>query len=267
MTKRHLKQVRNEIRGNSLTANLTSRIRSSLPLLLLLFGSALSFLLLVVFVSLRTGIPIYVFTADPLQTLDGNPFTGVVSNIGILIWCASASVCFFSFAILRNKEADGGFSTFFLFSGLLTCMLLFDDFFQFHEYLFPRFLNIDEKVTAGVYGVLTLLYLARFRKIIRTTEFVPLLLSLGFFGASVIIDRFPHNGSKWHFLYEDGTKLLGIVGWFGYYAGTSFRAVREWAHQVIPDLSPCIEKEIGMRPPVGIVRYLQYLRHHRSASL
>ena len=212
--------------------NFTTRIRSSLPLLLLLYGSTLSFLLLVLFVSLRTGVPIDKFTADPLRTLGGNPFTGVVSNIGILIWCASASVCFFSSAILRKRESDGGFSTFFLFSGLLTCMLLFDDFFLFHESVFPRFLKIDEKVPVAIYGMLTLLYLARFRKVILATEFVPLLMSFGFFGTSVIIDQFPHNLWNWHYLYEDGAKLLGIVGWFGYFTETSFRAVRESARHV-----------------------------------
>ena len=236
MTKRHLQQISNGTRRNSLREEFTTRIRSSLPLLLLLYGSTLSFLLLVVFVSIRTGIPIRIFMADPLQTLDGNPFTGVVSNIGILIWCASASVCFFTSAILRKRESDGGFSTFFLCSGLLTCMLLFDDFFQFHEYLFPRFLNIDEKMVVAIYGMLTFLYLVRFRNIIWTTEFVPLLMAFGFLGVSVIIDRFPHNVLKWHFLYEDGTKLLGIVSWFGYFTVTSFRAVREWARQANQDL-------------------------------
>jgi hypothetical protein len=116
---------------------------------------------------------------------------------------------------------------------------------MFHEYLFPRFLKIDEKVAVAIYGMLTLLYLVRFWKIIRAAGYVPLLMSFGFFGVHVIIDRFPHNVWKWHFLYEDGAKLMGIVGWFGYFAGTSFRAVREWARQVNPNMSRAIGERTG----------------------
>lgn len=206
-----------------------NRIRFPIPLLLL-YGATLSFLLLVLVVSLRTGIPIWKFTVDPAALMDANPFTGVVSNIGVLAWCASAAVCFFSFALLRERGSDREFPTFLLFSGLITCLLLFDDFFQFHEYVYPRLFRIREKLAFGMYGLLVLLYLARFRKTIRETEYLPLLVSFGCFGVSVLFDRFPHKREvallEWHYLYEDGAKLMGIVSWFAYFAGTAFRALR-----------------------------------------
>jgi hypothetical protein len=67
------------------------------------------------------------------------------------------------------------------------------------------------------YGLLLLAYLWRFRKIVLNSHFVLLVLASLFFGFSVVVDRLPQTLIPGHHLFEDGSKLLGIVSWFAYY--------------------------------------------------
>ncbi|MDZ7808031.1 MAG: hypothetical protein U5K71_13075 [Gracilimonas sp.] len=92
-------------------------------------------------------------TADPITTFDSHPFVGVVSNLGALLWCTAATVCIFSYLILRN-QLSGKKSSFLLWSGLLTAMLLFDDLFMFHDYLAIAHLNIEQKTVYSIYLIL-----------------------------------------------------------------------------------------------------------------
>ncbi len=64
-------------------------------------------------------------------------------------------------------------------------------------------------------------WMVTFKKCILKTEYLILLIALGFFGLSLFIDVFQHRiqsiiGNS-RILFEDGFKLLGIVGWFGYF--------------------------------------------------
>jgi len=61
---------------------------------------------------------------------------GVLSNLGIILWCAAASVCLFSAITLHQKKSDVG-AGFLYYSAFLSAYLLFDDFFQIHEEIFP----------------------------------------------------------------------------------------------------------------------------------
>ena len=98
------------------------------------FGYILIFFLLagVGAASILYDIPVYKFTADPTATLSAHPFTGLVSNIGIIFWCATVAICFFTFAIYRASNQDK-ISIFLLISAFLSLILLLDDLFLFHE--------------------------------------------------------------------------------------------------------------------------------------
>ena len=190
-------------------SKLYAQLRTLFPILVKLYTPIVILVLLVVFFSLKTGIPIGEFTKDPAVIVGTNPFIGVinpfigiVSNIGILFWCASASICFFSFAVLQKssseKRAEGSFRLFFLFSGFVTSILLLDDLFLFHEGIFPKlseeiFSNptISERVVYSGYAMMSSFYILRFRRTILKTEWGILLLAFLFFGASIIMDVFP----------------------------------------------------------------------------
>ncbi|MGE4492216.1 MAG: hypothetical protein AB7E65_07180 [Syntrophotalea sp.] len=176
-------------------------------------------------VSLHTGIPLAMFTRDPADITETSPFLGVVSNICILLWCATASICLFSHLGVK-KKGHKDLAMFLLVSGLFTGMLLLDDLFLLHERVLPGYLHWRQRYIYLGYMTITLGYLAGFRKIIFRTDHLLLVLALGFFFLSVAVDciaaRWGHLIPVYH-LFEDGFKLFGIVSWLGYFANTSLQ--------------------------------------------
>ncbi len=181
------------------------------PILLIVYAALLGLLILVFIISRQFDIPIARFTRDPAAIFNAHPFTGVISNIGILFWCSTSAVCFFVSA-LQFKKGNIAAGRFLLFSGLLTSALLFDDLFMFHEYVLPKLLHIPQYVTYLGYLVLVLIYFIKFRSEILRANYVILLIACIFFSLSILSDIFlPQRGLE--FLLEDGFKLFGIVTW------------------------------------------------------
>ena len=101
---------------------------------------------------------------------------------------------------------------------------MLDDLFLVHESLVPMYLNVGERAMFAGYGLMTLLYLARFRTTILKTDFLILFAAFGFFGLSLVIDRHLVSLQE-HHLFEDGFKLLGIVSWSSYYAAICIKLI------------------------------------------
>lgn len=194
-----------------------------LPIIIRLFISVITLFFICVLIVSQTNMDLDLLTRDPAASTGTNPLTGMVSNLGILLWCICASLCFFSFTLLKNKPFNREFSSFFLLSGCLTSILLLDDLFMLHEHIFPLNLNIPEKLVIFVYGIIVFLYLAKFRKLISKTDFIFLFLAFGFFGASIIIDLLVTN--MYLAIFEDWFKLLGIVNWLAYFTRVCFQQV------------------------------------------
>ena len=210
---------------------IVSQIKKLIKPLITLILPALLFLAVIVILCTQMDLPISFFTCDPASVAEIHPLTGMVSNIGILLWTSSAVVCLFCWALLRKNPDKKKFSTFLLFSGIMTTVLLLDDLFLLHEQIFPCDLGIPQKfVLLGYMGV-TLVGLVVFRKSILETEYLLFLLALGFFGLSVFVDVFDHEIDAliggWRYLFEDGSKFLGIVTWLGYFGQTCFIAMRD----------------------------------------
>ena len=150
-----------------------------------------------------------------------HPLTGVVSNVGILLWCATAAICLFSSSLLRQQGArpEAGFL---LWAGLMTTGLLLDDFFMFHEYLAPVHFHLNEKLVHASYFCVTAVYLLRHRHLILETNYRLLAAALVLFAGSMLVDV--ADGEGWWRLVEDGCKILGISSWLGYHAGRA----RHW---------------------------------------
>lgn len=169
-------------------------------------------------------IKIPVMTADPTATARLHPLTGIISNLGILLWCAAASTCAFAAMALRQNQHDS--RRFLLSSAMLTAYLMLDDLFLFHEHLAPRYLGLDERFIYAALGTVVGLYLTTFIRVILRTNFIHLLLAVGFLGASVVVDAILEPWlwriGQWEYFLEDGTKWLGIVSWCSYYVNTSF---------------------------------------------
>lgn len=188
----------------------------------LLFGLLFS----IVIISMHFDIPVGNFTRDPLAVLGGHHLIGVISNIGILFWSATAAICFFASKIYLDKTE---FSTFLLFSSLLTFLLLFDDLFQLHERI-DNYLHIHEYTAYIVYFILISIYFVKFSKIILSTEYMVLFIACCFLSLSVLADMLLSyfiTQRDIKFLIEDGLKLFGIVTWFIYFIRTSFIYIQQ----------------------------------------
>jgi hypothetical protein len=184
--------------------------------------------------SLQSGVSVREFLAGPISVANIHPFAGVVSNVGVLLWCASAAICLFSWSILRYGNSERGPSNFLGYSGLMTVVLLLDDLFLFHEVIFPHYLGIPEQITIIVYGSLVFYWVIAFKTFILETEYLILLTAFTFFGLSLLVDVFQYRIEPflgdWRILLEDSFKLLGIVGWCGYLSRCCFFEIRRIAH-------------------------------------
>ncbi len=181
-----------------------------------LYGPILLLLIVVAFVSARLGVSPGYFTRDPSALTGANPFWGAVSNVGILLWCACATLCFYVSWLARRSGATGEWTSFFLSAGILTTILLLDDLFLLHEVVFPGWLGIRERYVILTYGLAATYGVVRYRHIILATNYWILALAAGFFAVSLSVDYLTGHGEADLFLFEDGLKLLGIATWGAY---------------------------------------------------
>lgn len=173
-----------------------------------------------------TKIPFRMFTADPAASMSYHSFYGYISNVGILFWCAAATICFLSAAILHLRKDQLETVRFLGSFGALTTLLMFDDLFMFHESIGPWYFNLPEKATLVFYGVFAMYCLARFRQVILSNDVRFLLLAFVGFGASVGIDQISEKiYIPGEYLFEDGAKFIGIASWLVYFLNFSFNKI------------------------------------------
>lgn len=228
-----------------------NQTRRLLPVIVKLYTPIIILLLLILLVNNKTEIPIATFTKDSaviagsnglssLVDFKTNPFVGVVSNIGILLWCICASICFFGYAILQTKQnvelsQFRSLGALFRCFGTITSILLFDDLFLFHETIAPKLFNISQKTVYFCYALVVAWAIIKYRKTIIKTEWNLLFLAFVFFAISVIMDEFiewiypiklSENGLP--ALIEDGFKLLGIISWCAYFVKVCFLVIKNF---------------------------------------
>jgi hypothetical protein len=159
---------------------------------------------------------------DPTEFMDVPFYTGIMANLGILLWTATASVCLF-IALFLPQLVGKVWKDFFLVFGLLTSLLLLDDLLRIHDEILPVYFGIKGDVIGIGYFLLTLLCLLRFRALIFQYPYTFLMMALGLFAVSVAIDIAPpfikNRFSVADLLFfEDSAKLLGIANWLAYFA-------------------------------------------------
>ncbi len=207
--------------------------RASPRLLVAIYSPAFVLLTVLVGISFFYAIPIEAFTRDAAAIKKFHPFVGILSNLGILVWCAAASICFFTAFVLWQTHPRQP-AQFLFASGLLTLALLLDDLFLFHELLAQQFFSLSERSIYLVYGLVTLTYLYLFRRLILQTALTILGLAFFFFAVSIVIDEILFHWLQplraWVYLFEDGTKFLGLISWCGYFAHYAYHTLYATPH-------------------------------------
>lgn len=188
-----------------------------------------------------SSISVYELVADSNEIGGIAPYAGTVSNLGLLLLCCAASVCFFSsYLIDANNKHDQKWKLFFKCSGYFLLLLLIDDTFQLHENFSTLLFGVDanisvvnrklENILEGIifsfYGVILFFYSFYFRKLICRTEILAFLLAFIFFFMSIAVDFMPES-LKGHFILEEGFKLLGIASLMTYYVKACYQKAKK----------------------------------------
>jgi hypothetical protein len=189
--------------------------------LLALYLPILALLLLVTIAAFSSHVSLSSLTRDMAAIAHVHPLIGVVSNVGVLLWCATAVICLFSRSLLRQQGLHAE-ARFLLWAGLMTIVLLVDDLFMFHEYIAPIHFYVNEKVVLASYACAAGTYLLSHRRLILAANYQLLAAAMVLFSASMLVDI--TDGTGWWNLAEDGFKVLGIASWLGYHAGRA----RQW---------------------------------------
>ena len=105
-------------------------------------------------------------------------------------------------------------------------LMTFDDLFQLHELVFPKYLSISENMVYLTYLNIYMIYFIRFRRQLLNSDFIVLGISFFLLGLSTIIDILPLPIEKDTFL-EDAIKLLGAITWLIYFVRTADEVVEK----------------------------------------
>lgn len=173
-------------------------------------------------------------TKDLAAVANLPPYFGMMSLVGILLWCGAAALCFLTVMVLDRISPEAAEKPFLLFAGLLTTMLLLDDAFMIHEWVAPRYLGVSNEVVFAVYGAVLIAMLFKFRAVILRGDYKLLLTSLVLLAASVAVDKL-HDyhlleragvaSEGLRYAAEDALKLLGIAGWLSFFLCTCYRSL------------------------------------------
>jgi len=196
---------------------------------------ALAVLAAVAAASVYKAVPVEILTQDMAAVVEIHPLTGILSNLGILLWCASAAVSLFTWMVLWRRPMDMPVG-FLLASGLLTLQLLLDDLFLFHEELAEGYLGIGQATVMALYVLLAGAYVLSFRRTILRTEYILLASAVACFAVSILFDAVEdHWTNRWQYLIEDGFKFLGICNWCAYHVRTALAYIEGLVPAEAPD--------------------------------
>tara|TARA_B100000530_G_scaffold268136_1_gene180747 strand:- start:174 stop:623 length:450 start_codon:yes stop_codon:yes gene_type:complete len=145
----------------------------------------------------------------------------MISNIGILLWGAAASICLFT-KFSQNINSDS--SKLLLLGGLFSGLLCIDDFFLLHDrYIGPDFLNLT-------YLAISIFLLVRFRRLLKKIGLFNLIISILFLGLSIffdgVIQQIFNQSYEITQLIEEGFKFLGIACWLNFWCKASSYALK-----------------------------------------
>jgi hypothetical protein len=161
------------------------------------------------------GVSNYSHTERQIPVLNASFYSGVFSQVGVMFWSASVTICFFVAKILSSRAGRAKISNFLFISGLVSLGFCLNDIFIVHEQIITLLLIPKEMVYLG-YSAVIMSYLLGCYRIILKTDYSVLAISLVFFVISIFIDL--TNGESFNqFLFLGTTKMIGIVSWMVYF--------------------------------------------------
>ncbi len=202
--------------------------KSSLISFAKIFIPGFIFLAIMGMISVLGNIHFSMLSEDPIQLLNGEPYVGIITRVGIIIWAATFAILLYSSKISSIQKKPKQQTSLLIWAGLLTLFLLLDDSFMLHDVIFPEYLNINEKVFFSFYSLSVIALFYFYYKEILNSDYVLLILAFVLLGASALTDMALRFGITIPYSYaiEDGSKFLGIIAWFSYFTRTSYNYIK-----------------------------------------
>lgn len=188
---------------------------------------------------------------DPASYARLEWYTGLLSNLVVLLWCASAVVCGFAGLLLRGSGDTylRRLSQFLVLLAVSSLWLTFDDLLLLHEQVARHLVGREhqhagEGLLFALYGAVMASCFWRFRRTIAQTEYVLLIGAIVSLLASAAIDvgfqlelggnNFFREtvlsvtwGAPFIDIAEEMLKLNGAMLWFVYFIRTGLSGVQD----------------------------------------
>jgi hypothetical protein len=184
----------------------------------------------------QKSVPLLYLVAEPAATMNLPWYTGALSTLTGMLWFVAGGISLFASRLTTSER--GALATL----GVFSIWLGLDDVLMLHEAVFPTLLGHDpdglgtQPLVYASYIVMTLGWLAIYRRLLRHRETIVLGVALALFAVSVGLDVASESNllPKWSALtrrpglfdlVEDGFKLLGLSTWTLYLGLLSKRAI------------------------------------------
>ena len=202
------------------------RFKNILRALIVAVLPGLVIYVLAISLSAIAGIKGILVIRDLAQTCGSLAGVGLISNLGYLIWMATAAIVLFT-AYASPKYNQHKFKGMLLCGGWFSFILCIDDMFLLHDrYIGPTFLYI-------FYAIFSFLIVSKFRDQLLENGGEIFILAVILLGFSVLTDNFQYDiaelmSIKYETtqLFEEGIKFLGITTWLYFWWSASSKFIR-----------------------------------------
>jgi hypothetical protein len=212
-----------------------------LPILLVVYVPFTLLLVVLLVLYLTIGVPMSIYFDDTSAVFKYGSLNGLISNIGIFLLASAASVFVFSYFFMKDRDYDRNVLSFLMSFGIITAILMIDDWFLIHEMvgdllagIFLVSEDVGELLTFIIYAGIFVYFTIRYRKIICQTEYFLFTSAIVLLGISLAIDLnsfiFPlEEGTIWFKIFavgEEVVKFFAIINWFTYAIRTSYKLLK-----------------------------------------
>jgi hypothetical protein len=139
----------------------------------------------------------------------------------------AATVCLLTAGVLGRHATD--LSRLLAAQVGLSVLLWLDDAFLLHEEVLPTYLGVPELVTYGAYALAAILVALRLGSLVlRHPDGSLLLLAVGFFGLTVVLDVVSISWLPMRAFAEASAQLYGGLCWTAFALRASWRLLVNW---------------------------------------
>ena len=182
---------------------------------------------LAISLSAMAGIKGILVIRDLAQTCDSPLGVGLISNLGYLLWIATAAIALFT-AYATPTYNQHKLKDLLLCGGWFSFILCIDDMFLLHDrYIGQTFLYV-------VYAIFAFLIVFKFRDQLLKNGGEIFILAATLLAFSVLTDKFQRDIAdimpiKYETiqLFEEGVKFLGITTWLYFWWSASSKFIRK----------------------------------------